>query len=76
MENLDEKDYKINKLKVEKNFMTHCSYDLQKTIIDLKDTIEFKDIKINELENKIMNELARQIYNYEKRNNIKHGLYF
>ena len=25
---------------------------------------------------KTMNELARQIYNYEKRNNIKHGLYF
>ena len=53
MENLDEKDYKINKLKVEKNFMTHCLNDLQKTIIDLKDTIEFKDIQINELENKI-----------------------
>ena len=53
MENFDEKNYKINKLKVEKNFMTHCLYDLQKTIIDLKDTIEFKDIKINELENKI-----------------------
>ena len=53
MENLDEKDYKINKLKVEKTFMTHCLYALQKTIIDLKDTIEFKDIKINELENKI-----------------------
>ena len=53
MENLDEKDYKINKLKVEKNFMTHCLNDLQKTIIDLKGTIEFKDIQINELENKI-----------------------
>ena len=26
--------------------------------------------------NKTMNELARQIYNYEKRNSIKHGLYF
>ena len=26
--------------------------------------------------NKTMNELARQIYNYEKRNNIKHGIYF
>ena len=26
--------------------------------------------------NKTMNELARQIYNYEKRNNIKNGLYF
>ena len=53
MENLDERDYKINKLKVEKNFMTHCLNDLQKTIIDLKDTIEFKDIQISELENKI-----------------------
>ena len=53
MENFDEKNYKINKLKVEKNFMTHCLYDLQKEIIDLKTTIEFKDKIIYELENKI-----------------------
>ena len=53
MENFDEKNYKINKLKVEKNFMTHCLYDLQKEIIDLKSTIEFKDKIIDELENKI-----------------------
>ena len=53
MENFDEKNYKINKLKVEKNFMTHCLYDLQKEIIDLKSTIEFKDKIIFELENKI-----------------------
>ena len=53
MENFDEKNYKINKLKVEKNFMTHCLNDLQKEIIDLKSTIEFKDKIIYELENKI-----------------------
>ena len=53
MENLDEKDYKINKLKVDTNFLTFCLNNLQKEIIDLKATIEFKDKIIDELKNKI-----------------------
>ena len=36
MENFDEKDYKINKLKVDTNFLTFCLNNLQKEIIDLK----------------------------------------
>ena len=53
MEKFDEKDYKINKLKVDTNFLTFCLKNLQNEIIDLKTTIEFKDKIIDELENKI-----------------------
>ena len=49
-------------------------------IIAYKTYVDFANkygIKITtKTRNKTMNELARQIYNYEKRNNIKHGLYF
>ena len=53
MEKFDEKDYKINKLKVDTYFLTFCLKNLQNEIIDLKTTIEFKDKIIDELENKI-----------------------